>query len=112
MYGNQTLGGKSRRKILKEALTDKNSKVYLSKNVAEIQEYLRELGTNIKRQDIKSFLLTQRSAAQITKNASRRKKSEVSRSFDVKHEFFYSLYSDICYLSKNRKYNAKEKLDF
>ena len=92
---------KSVKTILERALLDKSSKIFLNKNVKTIQKHLKLNGIEISSSDIKSFLLTQKSAAQKSSLSSRRKIAEVSRSFSGRQSFFAIVHSDICVLSKN-----------
>ena len=96
--------------ILKRALLDKKSKIYLNKNVKTIERYLKDKGIHIGHDDIKGFLLTQKSAAQISTNSSRRKIAEVSKSFTGRQSFFAQVHSDVVVLSKKRSYNSGEYL--
>ena len=93
---------------LERALLDKSSKIFLNKNVKTIKKHLKLNGIEINSNDIKSFLLTQKSAAQRSTSSSRRKISEVSRAFSGRQSFFANLHSDICVLSKKRSYNSSD----
>ena len=99
---------KSVKTILERALLDKSSKIFLNKNVKTIQKHLKLNGIEISSSDIKSFLLTQKSAAQRSSLSSRRKIAEVSRSFTGRQSFFANVHSDICVLSKKRSYDSSE----
>ena len=90
--------------ILQSALLDKSSKIYLSKNVKTIKKHLWTKGIEVEEEDIKEFLLTQKSFSQTTTNTSRRKIAEVSKPFVGQQSFFAQVHSDICVLSKKRSY--------
>ena len=98
------------RNILERALLDKSSKIYLNKNVETIKRYLKSKGIIIEPNEIKAFLLTQKSAGQISRNTSRRKIAEVSKSFTGRQSFFAQVHSDIVVLSKKRSYNSSDYL--
>ena len=107
MEGKRTKGKFS---ILRKALEDEDSEIYMSKNANHVMKYLNSKGIPITKKEVKNYMLVQKSAPQLTKNTSRRKVRETSKGFSMKHEFFYSLFSDIIVLSKNRKYNTSDYL--
>ena len=96
--------------ILRRALEDKDSEIYLSKNANHVTKYLNSKGIPIRKSEVKNYMLVQKSASQLAKNTSRRKIRETSKSFSLKHEFFYSLFSDIIVLSRKRQYNTNDYL--
>ena len=75
-----------------------------------IKRYLKSKGIFIETNEIKAFLLTQKSAGQISTNSSRRKIAEVSKSFTGRQSFFAQAHSDIVVLSKKRSYNSSDYL--
>ena len=96
--------------VLKRLLLSKTSNLYLTKNIGTIKKELVNLGMNISRKKIRSFLLSMRSNGQMLNNDSRRKVGQVSRSFILLPCYFRVMHSDILYLSNNRKYGTKKRL--
>ena len=78
--------------VLLNALDDKESPLYLSKNVNAIIEYLRQRGFSVKKPFVKAVLQTRKTGYIGISNFSERKISEVSRSYDVKQAFWVCLH--------------------
>ena len=100
----------STRNLLNEALNDKNSPLFLSKNVGRIFSFFQKQGKNINKKHIASFLAEKKSAKIVISNASNRKIAEVSRPFIGPQSFFQLCYCDLIVLSKNRYYGGQKKL--
>ena len=109
MLGKQTME-KNTRNILERALLDENSTIYLCKNIKTIKKYLKLKNIDLDENQIKEFLLTQKSSSQITTNTSRRKIAEISKGFFGQQSFFSQIHTDICVLSKKRPYFTKDYL--
>ena len=96
--------------ILKRAILEKNSPVFLSKNIKKIKQYLWQNGKDVSENEIKSYLTTQKSHSQINSNISRRKIAEVGKSFNNAQQYGRNWHTDIIVLSSNRKYNSRKRL--
>lgn len=96
--------------ILKELLKNKNSPLFLSKNINRIKRYLYENGIHIEKRAIKGILASVKSNSQITNNSSRRKTAEIGKIFETSQQFGRILHSDILVLSKLRKYRTNKYL--
>ena len=96
--------------VLKRLLLRKSSNLYMVKNIETIKKELVDLGMDISRKKIQSFLLSMRSNGQMLNNNSRRKIGQVSRSFILLPCYFRVMHSDILYLSNSRKYGTQKRL--
>ena len=81
--------------VLKRLLLRKSSNLYMVKNIGTIKKELVDLGMDISRKKIQSFLLSMRSNGQMLNNNSRRKIGQVSRSFILLPCYFRVMHSDI-----------------
>ena len=88
--------------VLLNALDDKESPLYLSKNVNAIIEYLRQRGFSVKKSFVKAVLQTRKGGYIRISNISERKISEVSRAFDIKQAFWVCLHGDVVVLSRKQ----------
>ena len=94
--------------VLKDALYDPLSKVYLNKNPRTIIRYLKSKGFDVEKREIITFLENQKSTLQRTKLQSLRKLKELSRSWYHPQRFFGHIHSDLIILSKYRKYHTQK----
>ena len=99
----------SARKVLSTALNDKQSPLFLSKNVKRIESFLKKRGFNIDKKTIGSFLAEKKSASIVTKNYSNRKIAEISQPFNGPQNFFQVCHCDLIVLSKHRYYGSNQK---
>ena len=99
----------SARKILQEALDDKHSPLFLSKNITRIESYLNKRGLDVKRDEISSFLAEKKSAIIARKNFSKRTIAEKSAPFNGAPNFFQVCHTDLIVLSKHRSYGSKKR---
>ena len=96
--------------VLLNALDDKESPLYLSKNVNAIIEYLRRRGFSVKKPFVKAVLQTRKTGYIGISNFSERKISEVSRSYDVKQAFWVCLHGDVVVLSRKKRYGSNVRM--
>ena len=110
-HKKRMMGGEEKKSsfdVLKSLLLDKKSSLYLSKNTKQILNYLNDNGIiDIDKNTVKSFIQSQKSFNQVTNNSSKRRISEVSKSFILPEEYFRVLHSDILVLSKKKQYRSK-----
>ena len=101
---------KTKSEILDYVLSDPSSEIYLCKNAKTVYDYLRPKGFRLSIEEIKGYLLAQKSAPIRNSNVSERIIGEVSKPFVGKQEFWSSTHGDVAVLSKNRSYNTNERL--
>ena len=95
---------------LDRAITDINSDLYMQKNPSKIKKYLWLKGIDIPIENIKSYLLSLKSAPVVLNRNNERIMSEVSRPFVSKPSFFSDIQGDTLVLSKHRLYGTKKHL--
>ena len=95
---------------LKKAWKNSKSKIYLSKNVDEIQNYLKQNGMKLGKDEIKHLLNLQKSDGVNYKNYGKRDISETSKSFVQREAFFANVHVDLMVLSKTRVYGSNSRL--
>ena len=94
------------REILKKVVNGKGSPLFLSKNVRDIEKYLKKKGFDVERSEIDEYLSEQKSNDIVIKNNSEKKISEVSRPVILPPNFFEWINVDLAYLSKNHGYGS------
>ena len=94
------------REILKKVVNGKGSPLFLSKNVRDIEKYLKKKGFDVKQSEIDEYLSEQKSNDILIKNNSEKKISEVSRPIILPPNFFEWINVDLAYLSKNHGYGS------
>ena len=95
---------------LKKAWKNPKTKIYLSKNVDEIQKYLKQHGLRLERGEIQRFLNLERTDGVSYKNYGKKEISETSKSFVQRESFFANVHADLMVLSKKRIYGTNSRL--
>ena len=94
---------------LKKAWKNPKTRIYLSKNVDEIDNYLKQHGFKLERKEIRRFLDLEKTDVVSYKNYGKREIAETSKSFVQRESFFANVHADLMVLSKKRKYGTSNQ---
>ena len=94
---------------LRGAWMDKNSSIFMTKNLKTLIEYCRDNGLDLKRGQLSQFLEEQNSSNIRNDNISERRISQLSKSFVTRGKFFSQLHGDIFYITKKNLFKTAKK---